>query len=83
MLIALLVGFEAGTLWRWTLNRRRWTEVGVVVAPDREGAERRFFDAYFADPRPSPPPATAAPPLRVPQPAPAVIGLFPEPEPRR
>ena len=85
MLIALLVGFEAGTLWRWTLNRRRWTEVGVVVGRNREEAERRFFDAYLTEPRPSlsPPPLPAVAQPRVPQPAPAVIGLFPEPEPRR
>jgi hypothetical protein len=84
-LIALLVGFEAGTLRRWTLSRRRWTSVGVVVAPNLEAAEHRFFDAYLAD-RPSPRPAAPAPapqPVRMPPPAPEVIGLFPQPEPRR
>jgi hypothetical protein len=85
LLIALLVGFEAGTLWRWTLSRRGWNGVGVVVAPNLEAAERRFFDAYLAH-RPIPPPAAATPapqPMRMPPPAPEVIGLFPQPEPRR
>ena len=31
-LIAILIGCEAGTLRRWSL-RRRWTNVGLVVAP--------------------------------------------------
>jgi hypothetical protein len=84
-LIALLVGFEAGTLWRWTLSRRGWNSIGVVVAPNLEAAERRFFDAYLTH-RPPPPPAAATPalqPARMPPPAPEVIGLFPQPEPRR
>jgi hypothetical protein len=85
VLIALLVGFEAGTLWRWTLSRRGWNSVGVVVAPSLEAAEHRFFDTYLAH-RPSPRPASPAPaslPARIPPPAPEVIGLFPQPEPRR
>jgi hypothetical protein len=45
-LVALLVGFEAGTLRRFTLARRRWTNVGVIVGDDREVAEQRFFDAW-------------------------------------
>ena len=82
-LIALLVGFEAGTLRRWSL-RRRWANVGLVVAPNQETAERRFFESWSADAA-SPPPAAAAPPpssMRMPQPAPEVIGLFPEPQSR-
>jgi hypothetical protein len=85
VLIALLVGFEAGTLWRWTLSRRGWHSVGVVVAPNLEAAEHRFFDSYLAH-HPSPPPAATTPaplPVRMPPPAPEVIGLFPQPEPRR
>jgi hypothetical protein len=56
-----------------------------VVAPNLEAAERRFFDAYLTH-RPPPPPAAATPalqPARMPPPAPEVIGLFPQPEPRR
>jgi hypothetical protein len=46
MLVALLIGFEAGTLRRFALARRRWTNVGVIVGDDREVAEQRFFDAW-------------------------------------
>ena len=89
-LLALLVGFEAATLRRFTLGRRRWTNVGIVVGDDTETAERRFFDAWvdrggsdnvaWAS---APPPSAAtvlSPPLtRRPTASPDVIGLFPEP----
>ena len=45
-LFALLIGFEAGTLRRFTLARRKWENAGVVVGDDRESAERRFFDIW-------------------------------------
>src|ERR1051325_10856912 len=45
-LVALLVGFEAATLWRWTLGRRRWQTLGFVIADDEENAERRFFGEW-------------------------------------
>ena len=45
-LLALLVGFEAATLRRFTLSRRRWNNVAVVVGDDLESAERRFFDTW-------------------------------------
>jgi Protein of unknown function (DUF2628) len=82
LLIALLVGLEAGTLRRFALGRRGWTNIGVVSGDDLEDAERRFFDAWVgrAARRPAPP-AAAAPPVPVhsmPQ-APHVVGLFPEP----
>jgi hypothetical protein len=81
ILIGILIGCEAGTLRRWSL-RRRWN-VGLVVAPNQETAERRFFESWSADAA-SPPPAAAAPPqsMRMPEPAPDVIGLFPEPQSR-
>ncbi len=41
--VAILVGLEAATLQRWTLGRRGWKNVGVVVADDVDTAERRFF----------------------------------------
>src|SRR5436309_3277805 len=31
LLVALLIGFEAGTLRRLTLDLRRWTNIGVLV----------------------------------------------------
>jgi hypothetical protein len=46
LLLALLIGFEAGTLRRFTLARRKWTNIGVIVGDDLEAAERRFFDAW-------------------------------------
>ncbi|HLQ89925.1 MAG TPA: DUF2628 domain-containing protein [Xanthobacteraceae bacterium] len=46
LLLALLIGFEAGTLRRFTLARRKWENAGVVVGDDRESAERRFFDIW-------------------------------------
>ena len=74
LLVALLIGFEAGTLRRFTLARRRWTNIGVIVGDDREVAEQRFFDAWvkgglsrtWSSLRPS-----AA--------APEVMGLVPQP----
>ena len=83
VLLALLVGFEAATLRRFTLGRRKWINVGVIVGDDLEAAERRFFDAWVKSGAPTPA-LTAAPALRQPAPAaPDVIGLFPQPGARR
>src|SRR5437588_2836733 len=46
VLIALLIGFEAATLRRFTLARRGWRNLGIVSGDDLESAERRFFDAW-------------------------------------
>jgi hypothetical protein len=82
-LIALLVGFEAASLRRWTLTRRRWRNVGLVVGRNLEAAERRFFDSWVAgrakSPLQSPPPPADTP---VSASEPGVIGLFPEPQSR-
>ena len=88
LLIALLFGFEAATLRRWTLSRRRWKMLGFVVGEDAEMAERRFYAEWAkrADAKPAastPQPKYAAPIWRG-APAPSdVIGLFPEPGARR
>ena len=84
-LLALLVGLEAGTLRRFTLGRRRFRNLGVIVADNREAAERRFFDSWTRDEAIAP----AAARSHVPAPAAAhvgnsqagsdVIGLFPQP----
>ncbi|HET7804501.1 MAG TPA: DUF2628 domain-containing protein [Pseudolabrys sp.] len=84
LLVALLVGFEASSIWRWTLARRRWTTLGFVVAEDAETAERRFFAEWQkrAAEVPSPPPTEPkySAPVRRGPPSPSdVIGLFPEP----
>ncbi|HET7681982.1 MAG TPA: DUF2628 domain-containing protein [Xanthobacteraceae bacterium] len=80
LLLALLVGFEAGTLRRWTLSRRGWKNIGLVVGEDVETAERRFFAAW-TPPLPSMPPTPAAqPPGGFSRPGDAqIIGLFPQP----
>ncbi len=84
ILIALLVGLEAGTLRRWTLERRSWKTLGFVVGDDLEDAERRFFAEWAARkptavaPTPSEP-HYAMPVRRGPLTGTDVIGLFPEP----
>jgi hypothetical protein len=90
VLLALLVGFEAATLRRFTLARRRWKNIGIVVGDDAETAERRFFDAWVnktwvngswasgAPQVPAPPPP-GGPLSRAPLASSEVIGLFPEP----
>ena len=85
-LIALLIGFEAGTIWRWKLTRRGWKTLGFVVGADTEAAERRFFAEWAKRAAKAPPAPPAAPephysaPVRRGPPSPSdVIGLFPEP----
>ena len=93
-LLALLLGFEAASLERWTLSRRKWRQLDIVVADDEESAERRFFDRWTARQRvtgndqPSvdrggPPPTRDVPGQafsRPPSPPhDGIIGLFPEP----
>jgi hypothetical protein len=43
---ALMVGFLANDLKRWTLFRRGYAEVGVVAADSAEAAAQRFFDQH-------------------------------------
>jgi hypothetical protein len=84
--IALFVGFEASSIWRWTLTRRRWRTLGFVVGEDAEMAEQRFFatwtrpDAKTETPPSAPPtPGYSTPVRRGPPSTSDVIGLFPEP----
>jgi Protein of unknown function (DUF2628) len=81
LLIAVLVGLEASSLRRFSL--RRWKPLGVVVADDRNMAERRFFDAWLGANAGAPAPAAT---LHVGTPGaahvtrpPDVLGLFPQP----
>jgi hypothetical protein len=80
-LLSLLVGFEAATLRRFTLSRRGWQNLGVVVGDDLDTAERRFYDAWVQD-ESSVAPAPSAPFWRPPASS-EVIGLFPEPGAQR
>jgi hypothetical protein len=94
VVLALLFGFEAASLERWTLSRRRWRQLDIVVADDEEAAERRFFDRWtsrqrglvndqWSVDRGAPPPTRNIPgqPFSKPPPLPqgGIIGLFPEP----
>jgi hypothetical protein len=95
VLLSLLVGLEAATLRRFTLARRRWTNVGIVVGDDLESAERRFYDAWAKGDwatqasieRARRPSATSAPVFQTSQASSqqsshdtsGVIGLFPQP----
>jgi hypothetical protein len=91
LLLALLLGFEAASLERWTLSRRNWRQLDVVVADDAEAAERRFFERWTAKQRAfnrdqltvdrgAPPPTRDIPgqPFSEP-PHGEIIGLFPQP----
>jgi hypothetical protein len=81
LLIALLLGLEAATLKRWTLARRGWRQLDVVVADDEDSAERRFFDRWSAKPQEfyQPPVERGGPPpARSPSSAQGeIFGLFP------
>jgi hypothetical protein len=98
ILLALLLGFEAASLERWTLSRRNWRQLDIVVADDTEAAERRFFDRWtarqrglgndqLAVDRGAPPPTRNIPgqPFSKPPPLPHsdIIGLFPDPGAQR
>jgi hypothetical protein len=84
VLLAWLIGFEAPTLRRWTLQRRGWEEAGVIVADDLDMAEQRFFDEWATRefsyvPRSSSRPLPSAPPSATAGDGSDVIGLFPTP----
>jgi hypothetical protein len=84
LLIAILIGIEASSLRRWKLSRRKFENRGVVVAGDREAAERRFFDGWTAQEVLSAHSAAPFPPAS-PFGRPAgtdIVGLFPQPEAR-
>jgi hypothetical protein len=97
-LVAILLGLEAASLQRWTLSRRNWRQLDIVVADDADAAERRFFDRWTAgrrgssfDPltveRGGPPPTRDIPGQAFSKPPPlpegSIIGLFPEPGSQR
>lgn len=94
LLFALLMGFEGASIWRWTLSRRKWRQLDIVVADDEEAAERRFFDRWTAKrtnidsdsptmDRGAPPPTRNVPGQSFSRPPPlpdsGIVGLFPQP----
>ena len=89
LVVQLLMGLEAATLRRWTLSRRNWRQLDIMVADDEEAAERRFFVRWTqrglikqpAVDRGGPPSTRndLGAPANPPQPADGIIGLFPEP----
>lgn len=87
LLIALLMGLEAASLWRWTLSRGKWQQLDIIVADDGEAAERRFFDRWTNQQRnlngyqPPVDPGEPPPLRRIPVPSSSlytdVVGSFP------
>ena len=82
--IALLMGFEAASLRRWTLSRHKWRQLDLVVAEDRDAAERRFFERWNFPSRDTDETHRGSPPLaRAPAYSPTsrdeIVGLFPQP----
>ncbi|MBO0766635.1 MAG: DUF2628 domain-containing protein [Hyphomicrobiaceae bacterium] len=45
--LSLLIGFEADTLRRWSLARRRWSMIGAVSGRNAEDCERRWFEMWL------------------------------------
>jgi hypothetical protein len=43
----LLIGFEAGSLKRWTLDRKGWRYVASVTGRSTADCERRFFEEWL------------------------------------
>jgi hypothetical protein len=86
-LLAILIGLEAGTLRRWTLQRRGWRNLGVVAAHRAEEAERRFFDTWEGNepgaPTPDPFLPATSPLMRRRDSSDDIVGLFPEPRAQR
>lgn len=42
----LIIGFEADSLRRWTLERRDWMLVGTVTGENEAVCQRRFFEQW-------------------------------------
>lgn len=87
LLLAVLIGLEANSLRRWTLERKGRPAVGLVRAASRDEAEAKAFGRWLetgeAGGRDAPAPRAAPPANRSrPDRAAPVIGLFPEAERR-
>jgi hypothetical protein len=45
----LAIGFEAGSLQRWTLDRGGWHMLGAVTGQSLEECERRFLESWLPE----------------------------------
>ena len=45
----VLIGAEATSIQRWTLEQRNWNFIGTVVGRNLRDCERRFFDTWFSN----------------------------------
>jgi len=72
--INLALGFAGNDLYRWTLSRGRFQEIGLVAGSDIDEAELRFFSGLPESRVPISPPVFAPPPAM-----PDALGLFPQP----
>lgn len=59
----LLIGFEADSLRRWSLERSGWRMLGSVSGKSAEECERRFFEQWLPEQPVVAPPSTGRPPL--------------------
>lgn len=86
----VILALEGNNLYRWTLTRRGYKEIGTVTGASLEKCERRFFESLIEPDnrrmqRHNPPPPANKPlaTLRPVKPdGEGVIGLFPEPDPK-
>ncbi len=60
--INLIIGFLGNDLYRWTLGRRGFVDIGPAAGGDREEAELRFFLSLPDVESPPAPPAALPPP---------------------
>ena len=88
ILIHTLIGLEANSLRRWTLERRGQPTLDVVTGHDSDEAAAKAFDRWIGSPAPAQRRSgrAGAGPLPTAAPyggQPPVIGLFPDAEGRR
>jgi hypothetical protein len=61
--INVIIGFMGNDLYRWTLRRRGYVDVGPAAGADRDEAELRFFLSLPTS-EPAPPPVAASLPAQ-------------------
>jgi Protein of unknown function (DUF2628) len=63
IIVQILIGFEASTIYGVALERRGWHLVGTVTGRDLADCERRFLEAWLASqPKDAPFPDGGSPP---------------------